>query len=64
MLTVVPDEAMKELVLPPLADEPRILDDQVYTWTVESWRALGKKEHGERFMAGGFPWYDYICRHL
>lgn len=47
---------MKDFVLPPLAEEPRILEDQVHTWTVESWRNLGKKEHGPVFMAGGFPW--------
>ena len=48
---------MKELVLPPLIEEPRTLEDAVYTWTVESWRSLSKKEHGPVFTAGGFPWY-------
>lgn len=47
---------MKEHVLPPLIEEPRILEDQVFTWTVEGWRSLNKKEHGPVFMAGGFPW--------
>ncbi|KAL2264287.1 hypothetical protein VTK26DRAFT_7892 [Humicola hyalothermophila] len=49
-------EAMKELVLPPLVEEPRILEDQVHTWTVEGWRTLSKKEHGPVFHAGGYPW--------
>ncbi|CAJ2508114.1 Uu.00g093000.m01.CDS01 [Anthostomella pinea] len=49
-------EAMKEIVLPPLLEEPRILEDVVDTWTVEKWRSLPKKEHGPVFYAGGFPW--------
>ncbi|EAQ85996.1 hypothetical protein CHGG_07249 [Chaetomium globosum CBS 148.51] len=49
-------EAMKELVLPPLVEEPRTIDDQVHTWSVEGWRALSKKEHGPIFQAGGYPW--------
>lgn len=47
---------MKELVLQPLAEEPRILEDKVHTWTVEAWRSLSKKEHGPIFEAGGYPW--------
>ncbi|KAI5867169.1 cysteine proteinase [Durotheca rogersii] len=49
-------EAMKAIALPPLLDEPPILEDAVNTWTVENWRALSKKEHGPIFEAGGFPW--------
>ncbi|KAK0752159.1 hypothetical protein B0T18DRAFT_404252 [Schizothecium vesticola] len=49
-------EAMKSFVLPPLSEEPRILDDQVNTWTIEGWRTLNKKEHGPTFEAGGSPW--------
>lgn len=48
---------MRELVLPPLYDEPKIIGDFENTWTVEDWRNLGKKEHGPVFEAGGFPWY-------
>lgn len=47
---------MKEIVLPPLLDQPKILEDCVNTWTVENWRSLGKKEHGPVFEAGGKPW--------
>jgi ubiquitin carboxyl-terminal hydrolase 7 len=47
---------MKEICLPPLIDEPKILGDYDYTWTVENWRSLNKKEHGPIFQAGGFPW--------
>ncbi|ORY71585.1 uncharacterized protein BCR38DRAFT_331168 [Pseudomassariella vexata] len=49
-------EAMKEVVLPTLIEEPKILEDAVHTWTVENWRSLNKKEHGPVFHAGGFPW--------
>ncbi|KAH8652510.1 hypothetical protein BX600DRAFT_516539 [Xylariales sp. PMI_506] len=49
-------EAMKEIVLPPLLEEPRVVEDVVHTWTVENWRTLTKKEHGPVFQAGGFPW--------
>lgn len=49
-------EAMKELVLVPLNEEPRILEDVVDTWSIQSWRGLGKKEHGPIFKAGGCPW--------
>ncbi len=48
---------MKEHVLQPLVEEPRIVEDQVHTWSVEGWRALYKKEHGPIFQAGGYPWY-------
>lgn len=47
---------MKELVLPPLLEEPKILEDVVNTWKVENWRSLAKKEHGPTFEAGGYPW--------
>ncbi|KAI1391349.1 uncharacterized protein F4822DRAFT_427196 [Hypoxylon trugodes] len=49
-------DAMKETVLQPLLDEPKILEDVVNTWTVENWRTLSKKEHGPIFEAGGYPW--------
>ena len=47
---------MKEHVLPALIDEPPILEDQVHTWEIKSWRSLNKKEHGPIFHAGGVPW--------
>jgi ubiquitin carboxyl-terminal hydrolase 7 len=50
---------MKEIVLPTLIDEPQTLEDVVYTWKVDSWRALPKKEHGPIIQAGGFPWYAF-----
>ncbi|KAI1079311.1 cysteine proteinase [Whalleya microplaca] len=50
------EEAMKEIVLPPLLEEPKVLEDVVNTWTVENWRGLSKKEHGPIFEAGGYPW--------
>lgn len=48
---------MKDLVLPPLLDEPKILEDAHNTWSVENWRNMGKREHGPVFQAGGYPWY-------
>lgn len=51
------DDAIKELVLPPLVEEPKILSDTVFTWKVENWRQQNKKEHGPIFQAGGSPWY-------
>jgi ubiquitin carboxyl-terminal hydrolase 7 len=47
---------MRELALPPLLDEPRILEDAHNTWAVEDWRNMGKREHGPIFQAGGYPW--------
>lgn len=47
---------MREVVLPPLLDEPKILEDYQHTWTVENWRSLGKRERGPIFHAGGYPW--------
>lgn len=55
-LDATADEAIKELALPPLLDDPKILQDYAHTWTVENWRSLGKKAHGPVFHAGGFPW--------
>jgi ubiquitin carboxyl-terminal hydrolase 7 len=53
---------MKEIVLPPLIEEPKILDEVVYTWQIQHWNSMSKKEHGPVFMAGGFPWYGFLCR--
>lgn len=50
------DDAMREVVLTPLLDEPKILEDHEFIWTVDNWRNLNKKEHGPVFQAGGFPW--------
>lgn len=47
---------MRELLLPPLPEEPKILEDVTSTWTVEGWRSMSKKEHGPVFQAGGYPW--------
>lgn len=47
---------MKDVALPPLLDEPKILEDVHNTWSIENWRAMGKREHGPIFQAGGYPW--------
>lgn len=49
---------MKELVLQPLIEDPKILSDTVFTWKIENWRQQNKKEHGPIFQAGGSPWYE------
>ncbi|RFU33440.1 hypothetical protein B7463_g2871, partial [Scytalidium lignicola] len=49
-------EAMKELILPPLVEQPPIIEDAIHTWNIENWRSMSKKEHGPIFLAGGYPW--------
>jgi ubiquitin carboxyl-terminal hydrolase 7 len=56
-------ESMKDLVLPALIEEPKILGDFEHTWTVENWRNLGKREHGPVFEAGGNPWRILLFPH-
>lgn len=56
-LILLIDEAMRELVLPPLLEEPEIIADGVHTWHIEGWRNLEKKEHGPVFNVGGYPWF-------
>lgn len=53
---------MKDVILTPLQEEPRVLEDAVYTWSVEGWRSMSKKEHGPVFEAGGYPWYAPFAR--
>ena len=50
------DEAMKEVVLPPLPEFPPILEDQVHTWNIEGWKSMARKEHGPVLEAGDSPW--------
>ncbi|KAA8574255.1 hypothetical protein MFRU_001g00100 [Monilinia fructicola] len=49
-------EAIKELVLPPLDQQPRILETVYHTWEITNWNELQKREHGPIFEAGGYPW--------
>ncbi|KAH8654046.1 ubiquitin carboxyl-terminal hydrolase [Tricladium varicosporioides] len=49
-------EAMKELVLPPLQEQPEVICDGEYTWNIEGWRTMPRREHGPVFEVGGFPW--------
>ncbi|KOS19761.1 Ubiquitin carboxyl-terminal hydrolase 21 [Escovopsis weberi] len=57
------NEAMKELVLTPMLEEPKLLGDYVHTWTVQNWRSLGKREHGPIFKAGAYPWRVLLFPH-
>ncbi|KAF7559047.1 hypothetical protein G7046_g5116 [Stylonectria norvegica] len=56
-------DAMRELALPPLIDEPKVLGDFEHTWTVENWHNLGKREHGPIFQANGTPWRILLFPH-
>lgn len=49
-------EAMAELVLPPLDQQPPILETVHNTWEIKNWHGLAKREHGPIFEAGGYPW--------
>lgn len=49
-------EAMKELVLTPLAEQPPILEDVVNTWNITDWDHMRRREEGPVFQAGGHPW--------
>jgi ubiquitin carboxyl-terminal hydrolase 7 len=49
-------EVMKEAVLPPLLEQPRILSDTINTWEIKDWRKLPRRTRGPVFEAGGFPW--------
>lgn len=53
-------ERMKELVLPPLIEEPEIIADAVNTWEIKGWRSLSKKERGPIFECGGSPWLVFL----
>ncbi|KAI1342225.1 hypothetical protein F5Y15DRAFT_406316 [Xylariaceae sp. FL0016] len=47
-----PREAMKKIVLPPLLEEPKVLEDVYSDWQVEGWSTLEKKKHGDIFQTG------------
>ncbi|KAF8857498.1 hypothetical protein BDZ45DRAFT_744311 [Acephala macrosclerotiorum] len=49
-------ETMKEIVLPPLHEQPPILQDVVHTWHITEWDQLRRREEGPVFEAGGHPW--------
>ncbi|TVY85149.1 Ubiquitin carboxyl-terminal hydrolase [Lachnellula suecica] len=48
--------AMQDIVLPPLAEDPPIIETAHHTWHIENWRATPRREHGPVFHVGGFPW--------
>ncbi|ATZ51944.1 Bcubp15 [Botrytis cinerea B05.10] len=49
-------EAIRELVLPPLDQQPPIIETVHHTWEIKNWQGLQKREHGPIFHAGGYPW--------
>ncbi len=55
-LTSLPVEAMKEIVLPPLPEQPPILEDAYHTWNITDWASMSRKAHGPVFQCGGHPW--------
>jgi ubiquitin carboxyl-terminal hydrolase 7 len=48
------DTMIKEY-MPPLPDLES-LDESIYTWDVEDWRHLSKRENSPVFECAGFPW--------
>ncbi|KAI9822475.1 MAG: hypothetical protein M1827_000194 [Pycnora praestabilis] len=67
---ISPDDSVDESELEPLADDfesmkarvlPEVPDQEtesevVFTWKIENWRSMNKKEHGPVFECGGHPW--------
>jgi ubiquitin carboxyl-terminal hydrolase 7 len=53
------DEAMRSLVLPTNSDLETEADT-VFTWHIEDWRNLPRREHGPIMKCGGYPWYAII----
>ena len=49
------DEAIKNRYMQPVPDL-EIEAEGCYTWTIENYRSLNKKEHGPTFEVGGYPW--------
>ena len=56
LLTIAADDAIKEIVLTPLAEQPPILEDTVHTWHIENWSQLPRRHRGPVFECGGHPW--------
>jgi len=56
---------MKARVLPELPDQ-ETETGAVFTWKVEGWRSMAKKERGPTFQCGGYPWWvlrqRLVCR--
>jgi ubiquitin carboxyl-terminal hydrolase 7 len=50
------DEAMRDLVLVPLIEQPEIIAEGHHTWHIEQWRGSKRRDHGPVFEVGGFPW--------
>ncbi|KAK5463058.1 ubiquitin-specific protease ubp15 [Exophiala xenobiotica] len=48
-------EAMKRHVLPDLPDTETEAET-TFTWHIEKWRTLSRREHGPVFECGGHPW--------
>jgi len=49
-------EAMTELVLTPLPEQPPTLEIKTNTWEIEDWKELPRRTKGPIFHAGGHPW--------
>ena len=53
---------MKPVIFYPLPEEPEIVSESHFTWTIEKWRELPKKVHSPPFEACGHKWY--VLRHI
>lgn len=47
---------MKARILPELPDQ-ETESEAVFTWRIEGWRNMAKKERGPTFQCGGHPWW-------
>jgi len=50
------DEAMRTVALP-INPDLEIEAETVFTWHIQDWRNLERREHGPVMMCGGCPWY-------
>ncbi|RKF53412.1 Ubiquitin carboxyl-terminal hydrolase 21 [Golovinomyces cichoracearum] len=50
------EEAMKELVLPPILEQPEIIETKSYRWQITDWTQLPRRHRSPIFWCGGHPW--------
>ncbi|CCU83061.1 Ubiquitin carboxyl-terminal hydrolase [Blumeria hordei DH14] len=49
-------ETMRELVLPPIHEQPEILENKSYSWQITDWTQLPRRHRSPVFWCGGHPW--------
>ncbi|POS84668.1 hypothetical protein EPUL_002212 [Erysiphe pulchra] len=62
---ILPDEtilrgddeyAMRELVLPPILEQPEVLEIKTFNWQITDWTQLPRRHRSPIFWCGGHPW--------